>query len=223
MPLQIAPARTRTEVPGATVQRLPVYLQVLSDLRDHGVVTVSSADLALRSGVSSAKLRKDLSQLGSFGQRGVGYDVAYLHSVIAGWLGVQRELDVVIVGVGNLGHALATYAGFANRGFRVAGLIDIATDLIGQAVATGDGSVIIESSQRLEEVASRCQIGIVATPDVAAQSVCDRLVAAGVREILSFASRVLTAPKGVEIRHIDLGVELQVLASRQRSASAVSA
>jgi len=223
VPLHIAPARTRSEVPGATVQRLPVYLQVLRDLRDHGVATISSADLALRSGVSSAKLRKDLSQLGSFGRRGVGYDVDYLHGVIAGWLGVKQELRVIIVGVGNLGHALATYPGFAQRGFRVAGLIDVNPQLVDTSVRTGDGDVIIEPGHILEEVAADCQIGIIATPDGAAQVVCDRLVASGVREILSFASRVLAAPPDVEIRHLDVGVELQVLASRRRSTPAVSA
>jgi redox-sensing transcriptional repressor len=221
--LHIAPERTRSVVPGATVQRLPVYLHVLAGLRDRGVATVSSAELAAVSGVTSAKLRKDLSYLGSFGRRGVGYDVDYLHSVIAGWLGIQQEIAVVIVGVGNLGHALASYPGFAQRGFSVAGLVDIDPDLVGQRVQTGDGMVLVEPYDRLTALAQRCQIGIIATPDASAQGVCDQLVQAGIREILSFASRVLVVPDDVQVRHIDLGAELSVLASRPRRTTAVSA
>lgn len=223
MSLRIAPARTRSEVPGATVQRLPMYLHVLAGLRDRGVTTVSSADLAVASGVTSAKLRKDLSHLGSFGRRGVGYDVDYLHAVIAGWLGVQQEIAVIIVGVGNLGHALASYPGFLQRGFSVAGLIDTNPALVGQLVHTGDRTVVVEPLDRLADTARQCQIGIIATPDAAAQTVCDRLVDAGVREILSFAARVLVVPDSVQVRHIDLGAELSVLASRPRRTTAVSA
>ncbi len=223
MSLHIAPERTRSAVPGATVQRLPVYLHVLAGLRERGVCTVSSVDLAAGSGVTSAKLRKDLSYLGSFGRRGVGYDVDYLHSVIAGWLGVQQEMAVVIVGVGNLGHALASYPGFIQRGFAVAGLIDSDPQLVGQVVQTGQGAVTIEAPDRLTEIAARCQIGIIATPDSVAQSVCDHLITAGVRDILSFASRVLVVPETVQVRHIDLGAELSVLASRPRRTPAVSA
>ncbi|MEK9664968.1 MAG: redox-sensing transcriptional repressor Rex [Candidatus Nanopelagicales bacterium] len=141
MSLHIAPKRTRSVVPSATVQRLPIYLHVLSGLRDRGVATISSADLAANSGVTSAKLRKDLSFIGSFGRRGVGYDVDYLHSVLTDWLGVQQEMAVVIVGVGNLGHALASYPGFIQRGFVVEGLVDSDPRLVGQIVQTGRGAV----------------------------------------------------------------------------------
>ena len=223
MSLHIAPKRTRSVVPSATVQRLPIYLHVLSGLRDRGVATISSADLAANSGVTSAKLRKDLSFIGSFGRRGVGYDVDYLHSVLTDWLGVQQEMAVVIVGVGNLGHALATYPGFIQRGFAVKGLIDNDPRLVGQIVQTGRGVVSIEAPDRLIEIAARCQIGVIATPDVAAQSVCDHLIIAGIRDILTFASRVLVVPDGVQVRHIDLGAELAVLASRPRRMTAVSA
>ena len=223
MSLHIAPKRTRSVVPSATVQRLPLYLHVLSGLRDRGVATISSSDLAANSGVTSAKLRKDLSFIGSFGRRGVGYDVDYLHGVLADWLGVQQEMAVVIVGVGNLGHALATYSGFIQRGFAVEGLIDNDPRLVGQIVQTGRGAVSIEAPDRLIEIAARCQIGVIATPDVAAQSVCDHLIIAGIRDILTFASCVLVVPDGVQVRHIDLGAELAVLASRPRRMTAVSA
>lgn len=232
MPLHIATdrrvapvgvARSRQEVPGATVQRLPAYLHVLAGLKDRGVTTVSSAELAQGSGVTPAKLRKDLSYLGSFGRRGVGYDVDYLQSVISTWLGMQQQIDVVIVGIGNLGHALASYPGLINRGFNVAGLIDSSSALIGRTVGTGHGDIRIDGPDRLLQIAERCQIGIIATPDTAAQAVCDQLVSAGIREILSFASRVLRVDDGVQVRQIDLGAELAILASRPRRTTAVSA
>lgn len=219
MSLRIAPARARDEVPAATVERLPVYLHVLDRLRATGISTVSSAELAERSGVTSAKLRKDLSHLGSFGTRGVGYDVDFLHHSIADWLGVHQPLGVVIVGLGNLGHALATYRGFAGGGFRVVGLIDVDPAVVGRAVACGDESLTVRPLSDLREVAASAQIGVIATPGAAAQDACDRLVAAGVTHILSFAPRFLAVPPGVEVRAIDVGVELQILAFRQRQAA----
>lgn len=216
MSLRIAPARARDEVPAATIERLPVYLHVLGRLRDSGVATVSSGDLAVRSGVTSAKLRKDLSQLGSFGTRGVGYDVDFLHRSISDWLGVRDPLAVVIVGLGNLGHALATYRGFGSEGFRIAGLIDIDPRVVGRTIACGDESLVVRPLAELPAVAAEAQIGVIATPGMAAQDVCNRLVTAGVRHILSFAPRSLSVPPGVEVRAIDVGVELQILAFRQR-------
>ena len=219
MSLRIAPTRARDEVPTATVERLPVYLHVLDRLRASGIATVSSAELAERSGVTSAKLRKDLSHLGSFGTRGVGYDVDFLHRSIADWLGVHEPLGVVIVGLGNLGHALATYRGFAGGGFRVVGLIDVDPDVVGRTGACGDDSLTVRPLADLREVAASAQIGVIATPGSAAQDTCDRLVAAGVTHILSFAPRFLAVPPGVEVRAIDVGVELQILAFRQRQAA----
>lgn len=219
MSLRIAPTRARDEVPTATVERLPVYLHVLDRLRASGMATVSSADLAERSGVTSAKLRKDLSHLGSFGTRGVGYDVDFLYRSIADWLGVHEPLGVVIVGLGNLGHALATYRGFAGGGFRVVGLIDVDPEVVGRTVACGDEPIMVRPLSDLRDVAADAQIGVIATPGSAAQDACDRLVAAGVSHILSFAPRFLAVPPGVEVRAIDVGVELQILAFRQRQAA----
>jgi redox-sensing transcriptional repressor len=216
--LRIAPLRARVQVPTATVERLPVYLHVLERLRTAGIATVSSAELADRSGVSSAKLRKDLSHLGSFGTRGVGYDVDYLHTSIAEWLGVHEPLGVVIVGLGNLGHALATYRGFATGGFRVVGLVDVDPDVLGREVRCGDHTVSVQALSDLPRVAAGAHIGVIATPGAAAQDACDRLVASGIRHILSFAPRFLTVPPGVEVRAIDVGVELQILAFRRRAA-----
>lgn len=219
MSLRIAPSRARDEVPTATVERLPVYLHVLDRLRASGIETVSSAELAERSGVTSAKLRKDLSHLGSFGTRGVGYDVDFLHRSIADWLGVHEPLSVVIVGLGNLGNALATYRGFAGGGFRIVGLIDVDPDVVGRSIACGDDSLTVRPLADLRDVAAGAQIGVIATPGSAAQDVCDRLVGAGVTHILSFAPRFLAVPPGVEVRAIDVGVELQILAFRQRQAA----
>ncbi len=215
--------RRACDVPGATVSRLPLYHRALGTLRDQGIQTVSSQRLAELSGVTSAQLRKDLSYLGSFGTRGVGYQVAYLHSRIAEWLGAGSDLDVVIVGIGNLGHALASYRGLAERGFRVVALIDIDPSRVGDTVNVGDGTLRIRPLGELLDAARRAKIGVIATPDAAAQSVCDRLVEAGIRNILTFAPGVLNVPSGVEVRRVDVGLELQILAFRERQHRAVSA
>ncbi len=192
----------------ATVARLPLYLRALSGLADSEIETVSSGDLAEAAGVTSAQVRKDLSQLGSYGTRGVGYDVVSLADEISRELGLTSHRDVVLVGVGNLGRALAGYGGFRTRGFRIAGLVDAAPERIGSV----DG-VEVRPLADLEDLvrSSGSPIGVIATPAPAAQEVCDRLVAAGVRSILNFAPTVLVAPADVEIRKVDLAVELQIL------------
>jgi redox-sensing transcriptional repressor len=196
-------------VPGATVARLAVYLRVLTPLLADGRSTVSSEELAAAAGVNSAKLRKDLSLIGSSGVRGVGYDVSRLTSEVEATLGLTRPHAVALVGVGNLGHALAGYGGFAQRGFPVAALFDVDPDLVGTTIA----GVEVEHADAIGAVCAErgVTIGVVATPAPAAQQVCDRLVAAGVRSILNFAPTVLAVPAGVEVRKVDLAVEMQVL------------
>src|SRR5512132_3958433 len=143
-PLPMAPRRTSQpgdrSIPEATVGRLPVYLRALVDLAETGATTVSSEALADAAGVNSAKVRKDLSHLGSYGTRGVGYDVAYLIHQIRRELGLTQDWGIAIVGIGNLGHALANYKGFADRGFRVAALVDVDPSKIGERV--GDLEVV---------------------------------------------------------------------------------
>jgi redox-sensing transcriptional repressor len=197
-------------MPSASIERLPVYLRVLSDLAARGVVGTSSTELADLAGVGPAQLRKDLSYLGSHGTRGVGYDVVRLRARVSAALGVAQELQVAIVGVGNLGHALANYSGFAARGFTVAALLDSSPSVVGQEVA----GRLVEDVARLEEVVRERAVSIVviATPGEQAQAVCDAVVAAGVREILSFAPCALQVPPGVELRSVDVGSELQILA-----------
>jgi redox-sensing transcriptional repressor len=201
--------RPRT-IPEATVARLAVYLRVLSALADAGRNTVSSGELAAAAGVNPAGLRKDLSHLGPCGVRGVGYEVATLRDRISGVLGVERSRACVLVGIGNLGSALADYAGFGSRGFEFVGLFDASPSRIGQRI----GGLTVRPIDELEDVvlATQASIGVITTPAEVAQSVCDRLAAAGVRSILNFAPVTLAAPEGVDVRKVDLSVELQVLA-----------
>ncbi len=201
-------------IPEATVARLPVYLRALITLSERGIATCSSEELATAAGVNSAKLRKDLSYLGSYGTRGVGYDVEYLRYQIAREIGVTQDWPVVIVGIGNLGHALANYSGFSSRGFRIVALFDSDPRRHGQMV----GELGIRSFGDLEDLAREHEIaiGVIATPAAAAQDVCDRLVAAGVTSILNFAPAVLTVPEGVDVRKVDLSIELQILAYHEQ-------
>ena len=212
--------RPRT-IPEATVARLAVYLRVLTTLADGGRSTVASGELAAAAGVNPAGLRKDLSHLGPCGVRGVGYEVRTLCDRITRVLGVERSRPCVLVGIGNLGSALADYAGFGSRGFEFVGLFDAAPARVGQRI----GGHTVRPMDELDEVvaATQASIGVITTPAEVAQSVCDRLAAAGVRSILNFAPVTLAAPPGVDVRKVDLSVELQVLAflGQQRLVSSV--
>jgi len=197
-------------IPEATVGRLPVYLRALVDLAERGTNTVSSEALAEAAGVNSAKVRKDLSHLGSYGTRGVGYDVAYLIHQIRRELGLTQHWSIVIAGIGNLGHALANYKGFAERGFQVAAIVDADPAKVGERV----GDLVIEPIEDLERLVREREvaIGVIATPASAVQEVTDRFVEAGIRSILNFAPATVSAPPGVSVRKVDLAVELQILA-----------
>jgi redox-sensing transcriptional repressor len=208
------PATRSRGIPEATVARLPLYLRALTALSERSVPTVSSEELAAAAGVNSAKLRKDFSYLGSYGTRGVGYDVEYLVYQISRELGLTQDWPVVIVGIGNLGAALANYGGFASRGFRVAALIDADPAMAGKPVA----GIPVQHTDELEKIIkdNGVSIGVIATPAGAAQQVCDRLVAAGVTSILNFAPTVLSVPDGVDVRKVDLSIELQILAFHEQ-------
>ncbi|GAA4057269.1 redox-sensing transcriptional repressor Rex [Nonomuraea sp. NPDC050663] len=208
-----SPTRDRG-IPEATVARLPLYLRALTGLAERGIATVSSEDLAAAAGVNSAKLRKDLSHLGSYGTRGVGYEVEYLVYQISRELGLTQDWAVAIVGVGNLGRALANYGGFVSRGFRVAALLDADPEVVGDTIA---GLNVVHIDE-LETVIKRRGVSIVvlATPAQAAQAVCDRVVNAGVTSILNFAPVVLSVPESVEVRKVDLSIELQILAFHEQ-------
>ncbi len=213
-PIAVQPSGRKRQIPEATVARLPVYLRVLSVFADDGVTTTSSEDLALASGVGPAKLRKDLSQLGSYGVRGVGYDVSLLIDQISRALGLTQHYRVVIVGVGNLGHALANYAGFSGRGFQVAALVDSDRRRVGEWIAGRQVSHLDDLELVVKE--HDASIGVIATPAGAAQEVADRLVSCGVTSILNFAPVVLSVPTSVDVRKVDLSIELQILAFHEQ-------
>ncbi len=205
---------TGRRVPPSTVARLPVYLRALDGLAERGVTQTSSGELAALAGVGSAQLRRDLSFLGSHGVRGVGYDVEHLQAQVAAELGLTGDLPVVIVGIGNLGHALANYVVAAGTGFRVAALVDADPAVVGTRVA----GLVVEDDAHLAEVVRRegATLAVLATPASVAQDVCDRLVAAGVTGILTFVPRVLAVPDDVDLRTVDLATELQILAFHAR-------
>jgi redox-sensing transcriptional repressor len=175
-----------------------------------GIAVASSEELALAAGVTSAKVRKDLSHLGSYGTRGVGYDVAYLIHQIRRELGLTQDWAIAIAGIGNLGHALANYKGFGDRGFRVAALVDVDPAKVGERVGALEVTHIDDLPDLVRERA--IAIGVIATPATAVQDVGDRMAAAGIRSILNFAPAPLAAPPGVSVRSVDLAVELQILA-----------
>jgi redox-sensing transcriptional repressor len=201
--------RPESRVPDATVARLATYLRVLGVLVERGVRTVSSEELAAAAGVNSAKLRKDLSYLGSYGIRGVGYHVSTLTGEIARTLGITVHRSVALIGVGNLGQALAGYAGFASRGFHIAALVDADPARIGTTIR----GLVVRNVTDLESIVTEygITIAVLATPAPVSQDVCDRLVAAGVTSILNFAPVVLTVPSHVDLRKVDLAAELQIL------------
>ncbi len=194
--------------------RLPLYYRALLEIADQDVSTVSSEQLAELAGVNAAKVRKDLSYLGTYGTRGVGYVVGELVDEIAAELGLTHDWPVAIVGLGNLGHALANYRGFGARGFRVVALIDTDPAKVGSQV----GELAIESLDTLDVIVAErgVAIGVIAVPAIAAQEVADRLVAAGVGSILNFAPAVVAVPESVSVRKVDLATELQILSFYQQ-------
>jgi redox-sensing transcriptional repressor len=206
--------RPRRRIPEATVARLPVYLRILGEQSEAQVDRISSDRLAELAGVNAAKVRKDLSSLGSYGTRGVGYEVDYLVYQVRRELGLNHDWPVVIVGAGNLGQALAGYGGFGDRGYPVAGVVDVDPAKIGSVL----GGVRVRHIDELAHIvqARRVNIGVVATPPAAAQDAAERLVRAGVTSILNFAPVVLSVPRSIEVRKVDLAVELQILSYHEQ-------
>ncbi|MEX0833720.1 MAG: redox-sensing transcriptional repressor Rex [Actinomycetota bacterium] len=212
---------SKRPIPEATVGRLPVYLRALVEMAEAGAATVSSESLAGASGVNSAKVRKDLSHLGSYGTRGVGYDVAYLIHQVRRELGLTQHWTVLIAGVGNLGHALANYKGFTERGFEVVALVDSDRNKIGEIVNGLRVRDIADLPRIVRE--HDVAIGVICTPGSVAQEVADDMIEAGIRSILNFAPALVSAPKGVSMRKVDLSVELQILAFYEQRKAALAA
>jgi redox-sensing transcriptional repressor len=207
-------AGQRRRIPEATVARLPVYRRSLLELAKSRIPTVSSEQLAELAGVNAAKVRKDLSYLGSYGTRGVGYEVQVLLFEIERKLGLTNESPVVIVGLGNLGQALANYGGFRERGFPIVALVDADPTKVGLEL---NGTAVRPVADLASLVAEHgIAVGIIATPAAGAQDVADQLVRAGVRSILNFAPVVISVPPNVPLRKVDLATELQILSFYQQ-------
>lgn len=206
--------RSKRRIPEATVARLPVYHRSLNELAAEKTETVSSEQLAEMAGVNAAKVRKDLSYLGTYGTRGVGYEVANLLFQIRKELGLTQAWPVVIIGAGNLGQALANYGGFGERGFPVVAMLDVDSSKLGETIA----GVAVHHLDELAEIVKDFEvaIGIIATPAHAAQDAADRLAAAGVPSVLNFAPAVVSGPANQTIRKVDLAVELQILSFYQQ-------
>ena len=204
----------RRKIPEAAIGRLPVYLRILTDVLADGTTQISSDQLAELAGVNSAKVRKDLSYLGTYGTRGVGYDVQYLTYQIQRELGLNQSWPVVIVGAGNLGQAFANYAGITERGFHIVGIVDKDATKIG----TVAGGVRVRHADELAQIvqSKSVSIGIVATPAGQAQEAADALVKAGIGSILNFAPVVISVPRGVNVRKVDLALELQILSYHEQ-------
>lgn len=219
MSLVLPPERPKRRIPEATVARLPIYLRILGEQGDEGVDCVSSDRLAELAGVNAAKVRKDLSYLGSYGTRGVGYEVAYLTYQIRRELGLTHDWPVVIVGAGNLGQALSGYGGFGQRGFPVVGVVDVDVAKVGTVL----GGVRVRHIDELPQIVQSKQvnIGVITTPPGAAQDAAERLVKAGITSILNFAPVVLSVPRSVQVRKVDLAVELQILSYHEQRRAAV--
>ncbi len=207
----------RREVPDATVGRLPVYRRVLNDLAEAGATRVSSRELAAVSGVHPAQLRKDLSHLGSYGVRGVGYDVAELGGQIATQLGLMNYWPVAIVGMGNLGRALVAFRGFSRRGFHIVALVDNDPAIVGETIA----GIEVQSLDDLVASGISLDFGVITTPAPYAHRVAEALVDLGVHSILNFAATKLSVPEHVGVRQVDLSTDLEILAFHAQRRSGV--
>lgn len=204
----------RRVIPDATIARLPIYQRCLIELEEAGHKKASSVELAEVAGVNAAKVRKDLSYFGTYGTRGVGYDVPKLLREIQRELGMTHDWPCVIIGAGNLGSALANFGGFVERGFSVVAIMDVDASKVGQKV----GALTVRHEDELAEVVESfgISIGIITTTAGAAQDVADQLIDAGVRSILNFAPTTLDVPYDVLVRDVDVAIELQILAFHEQ-------
>jgi redox-sensing transcriptional repressor len=194
-------------IPNIVVGRLPLYLRTLQRMMQEGRQVTSSQELGERLGISAAQIRKDLSQFGEFGKQGTGYSIEFLTSQLQKILHVDRVWDVLVVGAGDVGHALARYQGFKNRGFRITMVFDCDTSKIGKQ----SGEFVIQDITTLIPIVkgSGVKIAMLAVPAPQAQEVTNKLVEAGVTEILNYAPISLTVPAGVHVEYNDPVIQLQ--------------
>lgn len=195
------------KIPDIIIGRLPVYLRALQRMADNGLKTTSSQELGERVGISAAQIRKDISQFGEFGKQGTGYSIEFLIDKLRGILKVDRIWDVVVVGAGDMGHALANYQGFKNRGFHVVAIFDNNKEKVGQNI----GEFTIEDTEDMIEriETTGVKIAMLTVPASAAQETTDKLVQAGVRAILNYAPITLNVPRHVKVQYIDPSIHLQ--------------
>jgi redox-sensing transcriptional repressor len=203
MPSNIVPSN----IPDIVIGRLPIYLRALTRLEQEGREVTSSHELGQRLGISSAQIRKDLSHFGGFGKQGTGYQISYLIDQLKQVLKIDREWDVALVGAGDLGHAVANYRGFSDRGFRIVAVFDNDSAKIGQAV----GKLTVRAFSEMEAFVREhnIKVAMIAVPAQNAQDVADQLIKAGVRAILNYAPISLNVPTGVYVQYIDPVVHLQ--------------
>ncbi len=195
------------EIPDIIVSRLPIYLRALRHMQEQGQPTTNSTELGERVGISAAQIRKDLSQFGEFGKQGTGYRISFLVDKLREILHVGKVWDVAIVGAGDMGHALARYQGFVNRGFHVTMVFDNDPAKISQVI----GSLTVLAANEMVETIREAgiQIAMLTVPASAAQGVADKLVEAGVKAILNYAPISLNVPEGVRLQYLDPSIGLQ--------------
>lgn len=199
--------RNSKEIPDIVIGRLPVYLRTLRLLADDGRDVTSSQELGEHLGISSAQIRKDLSHFGEFGKQGTGYNIQFLCSQLQKILNVDRIWPVMLVGAGSLGNAIANYAGFESRGFRIVAIFDEDKEKIGQPMGPVSVEDFANLTQRADETGA--QIAVIAVPTAAAQRVAEQLVAAGLHSILCYAPITLTVPSNVQVEYIDPVIHFQ--------------
>ena len=195
------------KIPDIIIGRLPIYLRALQHMAERGMQITSSKELGEYVGITAAQIRKDISQFGEFGKQGTGYNIPFLSKKIREILKIDRKWDVAIVGAGDMGHALARYQGFVNRGFRIVMVFDNDEKKVGQQI----GNFSIQSTSELIEAiqAADVQIAMLTVPAGAAQEVTDMLVKAGVKAILNYAPINLNVPEDVYVQYIDPATHLQ--------------
>lgn len=195
------------KIPDIIIGRLPVYLRALQRMADSGLKTTSSQELGEHVGISAAQIRKDISQFGEFGKQGTGYSIQFLLDKLREILKVNRIWDVALIGAGDMGHALANYQGFKNRGFRIVAIFDSNKEKVGNKI----GDFTIEDAETMTEKikAGGIKIAMLTVPASSAQDVADKVVQAGVRAILNYAPISLNVPNNVKVQYIDPSTHLQ--------------
>jgi redox-sensing transcriptional repressor len=195
------------KIPDIIIGRLPVYLRALQRMADMGLKTTSSQELGEHVGISAAQIRKDISQFGEFGKQGTGYSIEFLIDKLREILKVNRIWDVVVVGAGDMGHAVANYPGFHNRGFHIVAIFDNDKSKVGKPIGKFTVEDTEDMVERIKELGVK--LAMLTVPAPAAQSVADLLVQAGVKAILNYAPISLNVPSGVKVQYIDPSTHLQ--------------